>query len=148
MDKKTIVFTYGAFDCFHEGHLILLERAKALGDTLIVAIVSDFAINLMKGDPKPIQKQGERMRIVGALKCVDMVVPMECYDDAKETIQTLEKQGFTINILCKGKEPGWQYTPGWEYIVKNGGQFIQPEYTEGFSTSAMIKKIKGEVSIL
>ena len=67
---KTIV-TSGYFDPLHVGHLECLELAKQLGDKLIVIVNSDLQAKLKKGES--FMKEGDRMKIVSALKCVDEV---------------------------------------------------------------------------
>ena len=65
------VAIYGYFDPIHIGHLELIEKAKALGDYLIVIVNNDNQAVLKKG--KPFMKQEERMKIVQAIKGVDEV---------------------------------------------------------------------------
>ena len=72
-DGKKVVLTYGTFDLFHEGHVRLLKRAKALGDYLIVAISSD-EFNAEKGK-KSFRNYEARKEIVEAIKYVDLVIP-------------------------------------------------------------------------
>lgn len=67
------VITYGTFDLFHYGHLKLLERAKAFGDYLIVAVSTD-EFNDIKGK-KCVYPYGERAEIVKAIEYVDEVIP-------------------------------------------------------------------------
>ncbi|MBC8213585.1 MAG: adenylyltransferase/cytidyltransferase family protein, partial [Candidatus Marinimicrobia bacterium] len=67
------VITYGTFDLFHIGHLNLLERAKALGDYLVVAVSTD-EFNLGK-NKKCFYPYEERTKIVEAIKYVDEVIP-------------------------------------------------------------------------
>ncbi len=72
-----IGFTCGAFDILHAGHVDLLERARALCDRLLVAVNSDDSIRQYKALLRPVNPQGQRMRVVAALACVDAVVLME-----------------------------------------------------------------------
>lgn len=66
------VVTFGTFDVPHIGHVRILERARELGDCLVVGVSSD-ALNLRKKGRLPIYSQTDRMRMVGALRCVDEV---------------------------------------------------------------------------
>jgi glycerol-3-phosphate cytidylyltransferase len=66
------VITFGTFDIFHVGHINILERAKALGDYLIVGISSD-ALNLQKKGRVPVYSEEDRVKIISALRCVDEV---------------------------------------------------------------------------
>ena len=71
--KSIIGFTAGVFDLFHVGHLNLLERAREKCDYLRVGVISDEICVVLK-QKLPVIPLEERMRIVGALRCVDEVV--------------------------------------------------------------------------
>lgn len=66
------IITFGTFDVFHVGHLRILERAKALGDYLIVGVSTD-ELNIAKKGRPPVYDQSQRMEIIAGLKCVDEV---------------------------------------------------------------------------
>jgi glycerol-3-phosphate cytidylyltransferase len=66
------VVTFGTFDVLHVGHVSLLERARALGDLLIVGVSSD-ALNLAKKGRTPVYPEADRLKLIGALRCVDEV---------------------------------------------------------------------------
>lgn len=66
------VITFGTFDIFHVGHINILERAKALGDYLIVGVSSD-ALNISKKGRNPVYSEEERVKIISSLRCVDEV---------------------------------------------------------------------------
>ena len=72
-----IGFTCGAFDLLHAGHVDYLEEARRLCDTLIVAVNSDASIKQYKSPLRPINTQVERLRVVGALRCVDAVTLLD-----------------------------------------------------------------------
>lgn len=73
LDTKTkIVFTAGVWDLFHIGHLEFLRRAKALGDKLVVGVMTDVAVKESHGQ-YPIIPFAQRMWIIEALGCVDRV---------------------------------------------------------------------------
>jgi rfaE bifunctional protein nucleotidyltransferase chain/domain len=74
---KTIVLTNGHFDVLHVGHVDCLQRAKALGDVLIVGLNSDASTRLLKGEKRPIVSQEERAQLLAALQCVDYVIIFE-----------------------------------------------------------------------
>ena len=133
--KQIYVYTYGAWDLLHPGHINMLEKAKSFGDFLIVGVVGDEAIRKLKGDDRPIQSLEDRMRNVGALKCVDLVVKQNTYDPTPN----LEIYK-SISILVKGDD--WDYIPGEEFIKERGGKLIKPSYSKGWSTSDLIKKIR------
>jgi len=93
----TTVVTYGTFDLFHIGHLKLLERAKQLGDKLIVGVSTD-EFNALKGKRSFIP-YAQRSEIVAALKCVDMVIPETNWE---QKIEDIEK--YNINVFCMGND--------------------------------------------
>jgi cytidyltransferase-like protein len=72
-----IVYAYICGDILHEGHLLHLENAKALGDKLIVGVLTDKAV--MEKKPRPIIPFQERLRLISSLKCVDCAVPQDDY---------------------------------------------------------------------
>ena len=74
---KTVVLTNGHFDVLHVGHIDCLQRAKALGDVLVVGLNSDASTRLLKGQKRPIVPQEERAQLLAALQCVDYVIIFE-----------------------------------------------------------------------
>lgn len=76
-EGKTVVLTNGHFDILHVGHVDCLQRAKALGDVLIVGLNSDASTRLLKGEKRPIVPQEERAQLLAALQCVDYVIIFE-----------------------------------------------------------------------
>lgn len=66
------VMTFGTFDVLHVGHVSILERARALGDRLIVGVSSD-ALNRSKKGRNPVYPEADRLKLIGALRCVDEV---------------------------------------------------------------------------
>ncbi|MBU0581097.1 MAG: adenylyltransferase/cytidyltransferase family protein [Candidatus Margulisbacteria bacterium] len=72
-----IVYAYVCGDIIHEGHILALENAKALGDKLITGVLTDKAV--MEKKPRPTIPFNERIRLIKALKCVDCVVPQDDY---------------------------------------------------------------------
>lgn len=83
----------GTFDILHTGHIELFEKTKQVFDRLVVSVNSDLFTERFKR--KPINPLEHRMRMLGALKCVDRVV--ENFGN--------ENTGVTIDFLCKNNEP-------------------------------------------
>src|SRR5690349_14944808 len=73
----TVVFTNGCFDILHPGHVDLLQRARSLGDKLIVGLNSDASIRAIKGPDRPFQNQEDRKAILLGLSSVDEVIIFE-----------------------------------------------------------------------
>src|ERR1035438_5134941 len=70
---KRVVFTNGCFDLLHVGHITLLEKARALGDCLVVGLNSDASMRGLKGSGRPVVPEKDRARVMAALECVDFV---------------------------------------------------------------------------
>ena len=134
------IYTYGAWDLLHPGHIRLLERAKALGDFLVVGIVDDTSIKNLKGADRPVQTQTDRAYIIEHIDCVDEVMLQEGYDPSTN-LKKLVEEKTPINILTKGDD--WDQIPGTETIEELGGMLVKLSYSKGFSTSSTVKKIKG-----
>jgi D-beta-D-heptose 7-phosphate kinase/D-beta-D-heptose 1-phosphate adenosyltransferase len=83
-EGRRIVFTNGCFDILHRGHVALLNRAKELGDVLVVAVNGDASVRRLKGPERPINSLADRTEILAALSCVDHVVPFD--DDRPEEL--------------------------------------------------------------
>jgi glycerol-3-phosphate cytidylyltransferase len=95
------IITYGTFDMFHIGHLKLLQRAKALGDKLIVAVSTD-EFNQLKGK-KTLIPYEQRAEIVTNIKCVDLVIPEETWEQKIEDIKKYNIDTFAIGDDWRGE---------------------------------------------
>lgn len=129
------VLTVGVFDYFHYGHLKLFERAKALGDYLIVAIQEDAEIHKTKPDAVMMYTTAQRMEMVGALRYVDQVIP---YTQVDETIQNVDFDIFAIGE--DQTHPGFQRAKQW--CLDNGKQVILLTRTPNICSSAIKKELK------
>lgn len=98
---KKRVITYGTFDLFHIGHLNILERAKQLGDYLIVAVSTD-EFNEIKGK-KSFISFSDRKRIIESLRCVDEVIAEESWDQKERDIDRLSIDIFVMGDDWEGK---------------------------------------------
>lgn len=96
LDKR--VLTFGTFDVFHVGHLRILERARALGDRLVVGVSTDALNESKKGRP-PVYRQEERLEIIAALRCVDEVF----FEESLELKGEYIKQ-FSADVLVMGDD--------------------------------------------
>jgi len=134
--KKKIVFTNGCFDILHLGHIDYLEKARQLGDLLVVGVNSDASIKKIKGTDRPIIPERSRYRVIAALEFVDMVVPFE-----EETPLGLI-QSLLPDILVKGSDYNIGNIIGADVVMQSGGSIETIDLVEGFSTSRIIEKIK------
>lgn len=71
--QRCVVMTTGCYDILHAGHVRHLERSRALGTKLIVALNSDTSVRALKGNSRPINPQEQRKAVLEALRCVDEV---------------------------------------------------------------------------
>ncbi|MCS7076998.1 MAG: D-glycero-beta-D-manno-heptose 1-phosphate adenylyltransferase [Bacteroidia bacterium] len=132
LKSDVIVFTNGCFDILHYGHIEYLEKAKSLGDKLIVAVNSDASVQRLKGKHRPIQNQVSRSRVLSALQCVDAVIIF----DEDTPYQLLSC--ICPDILVKGGDYTVEQIIGREWAKKVE---IVP-FVEGYSTSLIEQKIK------
>jgi glycerol-3-phosphate cytidylyltransferase len=95
------VLTYGTFDLLHVGHIRLLERARSLGDHLVVGLSTD-EFNLQKGK-KSVFSYAERFAILGAIRHVDKVVPEQSWDQKLQDVIENEIAVFVIGDDWEGK---------------------------------------------
>ena len=134
-DGKKIVFTNGVFDIIHRGHVDYLNRAKDLGDILVVGINSDASVKRIKGDKRPIIPESDRAFVVSNLKSVDYVCIFD-EDTPYETIKLLQP-----DFLVKGADWKIEDVIGRDVVEGRGGKVVTIEYLNGRSTTNIIKKI-------
>ena len=134
---RRVVFTNGCFDLLHPGHVRYLERARSLGDALVVALNSDRAVRELKGPSRPILTEDERAEVMAALECVTFVT---VFDDVspRETIVAVRP-----DVLVKGGDWGVDHIIGREEVEAAGGQVLSLPFVEGCSTSDIVARIKG-----
>ncbi len=133
---KRVVFTNGCFDLLHPGHVRLLEQARALGDALVVGLNSDSSVRRLKGDSRPLLAEAGRAEILAALECVDAVTLFE-EDTPRELIAAL-----VPDVLVKGGDWKREQIVGREEVEAAGGRVVVIPYVEGYSTSALIEKMR------
>jgi D-beta-D-heptose 7-phosphate kinase/D-beta-D-heptose 1-phosphate adenosyltransferase len=116
--RRCVVMTTGCYDVLHAGHIRHLERARALGTKLIVALNSDESVRKLKGPERPINPQGQRRAVLEALRCVDEV---RLFDGADATDLIREVRPHVL--AC-----GFGYAPdkivGRELVESWGGRAV------------------------
>lgn len=132
---ETIVMTNGCFDILHPGHVSYLQKARALGDRLIIAVNDDASVQRLKGKDRPINTLDRRMAVLSALECVDWVVPF-----AEDTPERLIC-AVVPNLLVKGGDYKPEDVAGGQCVTQAGGEVKIIDYIEGHSTSDIIKTI-------
>ena len=133
--KKKIVTTNGVFDILHLGHMKYLEKAKKLGDILIVGVNTDSSVKQNKGDKRPINDEKSRIGVLAGLESVDYIFlfgekdPRKWLERIKPGIHVKAGDYKMRQIIEKG------------VIEKNGGKIIIAKIEKGYSTTALINKI-------
>ncbi len=135
-EGKKLVFTNGCFDIIHRGHVSYLNRAKALGDYLVVALNSDESVKRLKGEGRPINKLVDRAYVIANLKAVDFVVSFE-EDTPFEIISAI-----IPDILVKGGDWDINNIVGRDVVESHGGKVYSLPYIENYSTTGIINKMK------
>ncbi|MEK6727913.1 MAG: D-glycero-beta-D-manno-heptose 1-phosphate adenylyltransferase [Candidatus Omnitrophota bacterium] len=132
---KKIVFTNGCFDILHWGHAMYLQKAKAKGDKLIVALNSDSSIKRLKGKSRPIVSENDRAKMIAALESVDYVTVFG-EDTPLKTIKTLKP-----DMLVKGSDWNKNNIVGSGILSKYAGKVSTIKKAKGRSTTNLINKI-------
>lgn len=125
-----VVLTYGTFDLFHIGHLNLLNRLRDLGDYLIVGVSTD-QFNEGKGK-RTIVSFEDRLKIVSALKCVDLTIPEYSWS---QKVEDIKKYG--VSIFGMGHD--------WEGKFDSLNKHCEVVYlprTEGISSTELKKTLQ------
>jgi D-glycero-beta-D-manno-heptose 1-phosphate adenylyltransferase len=137
--RKKVVFTNGVFDLLHIGHITYLAKAAELGDKLIIGLNSDSSVKRIKGENRPVNDQGNRAALLAALFFVDAVVVFED-DTPLNLISTL-----LPDILVKGADYAIENIVGAKEVIANGGEVKTIDFVEGYSSTSIIEKIRGQL---
>lgn len=132
---KRIVLTNGCFDLLHPGHVRTLRAAKRLGDVLVVALNDDASVRRLKGPGRPLLSVADRCEIVAALEMVDYVTTF-AEDTPRQIIRLLEP-----DVLAKGGDWAVDRIAGADLVHARGGRVRSLPYTEGYSTTRLVRRI-------
>lgn len=135
---KVVVTTNGCFDLLHIGHVRNLEKAKSLGDLLIVGVNSDKSVRKNKGSSRPIVPEKERAEVLAGLKAVDYVFIF----NEQTPIPWLKKLKPNIHVKGRDRTPKGIIERG--VVEKNNGHIVLVTYIKGKSTTNIIKKVLGK----
>ncbi len=134
---KSVVFTNGCFDILHKGHVDYLAKAADKGDVLVVAVNSDASVKrLGKSPSRPIQDENARAYLIAALGSVTYVTIFD--EDTPEVLIDL----LIPDVLVKGSDYKPENIVGYKTVTENGGRVETIDFIEGYSTTAIEKKIK------
>ena len=133
---ERVVMTNGCFDLLHPGHIAYLEAARELGDWLIVAVNDDASVGRLKGPTRPLNDLEHRMQVLRGLAAVDWVVPFA--EDTPERVICR----LCPNVLVKGGDYAPDEIAGADCVRDAGGQVRVLDFVAGYSTSAIIERMK------
>lgn len=135
---RPLVFTNGVFDLLHRGHVTYLEQARGLGASLVVAVNSDASVRrLGKGPARPLNPLDDRMAVLAALACVDLVVPFD-EDTPRDLIVACAP-----DVLVKGGDYSIETTAGARDVIARGGRFVAIPFVHSRSTTELVERIRG-----
>ncbi len=133
-----LVYVPMAADIIHPGHINILKTAASLG-RVMVGLFSDEAIRTYK--PEPYMSYGQRKIVLENLKGVDVVVMQE----TKDYEPNLRR--FKPDYMVHGTD--WREGPlaqvrqkAFDVMAEWGGEIVEPEYTQGVSSSEFKKKVR------
>jgi rfaE bifunctional protein nucleotidyltransferase chain/domain len=131
---KKVIFTNGCYDVLHPGHIRLLERARSLGDVLILALNTDASVQRLKGPTRPLICQDQRAELAAALAAVDAVTFFD-EDTPRELIAAV-----LPDVLVKGAD--WaHFIAGREEVEAAGGQVLALPLEPGYSTTGIVEAV-------
>ena len=141
-NPKITVLIGGAWDLFHDGHLITLEKAKKLGDRLVVFVISDARLRCKKGYSRPVLPQEARAKILKSLRMVDEVVLGNSDGSRAEDLEIIRQVKPNKWVLQRNP------TPEEKTAAKDlGVEIIRFPYLRtpsGLNTTKIIEKIRGK----
>ena len=137
---RRIVFTNGVFDLLHPGHVKLLQRARSLGDLLVVAVNSDKSVKRLKGPGRPFVGERERAFMLASLEAVDHVVIFG------EETPILVIRKVQPDVLVKGGDWKAGTIVGADVVRARGGRVVRVRLVGGFSTTRIAARVRARGS--
>lgn len=141
-----VVLTQGVWDLIHEGHARYLQKAKKLGDVLIVAIDTDEVVKHRKGPNRPIVPEKERVNMISHIKHVDLIVMKESKTDNEKLIKLIKPDILVVSKTTKSKIAGADFISRVkERFGKHCGDVIglNPQSTTSTTARIRLLTIKG-----
>ncbi len=133
---ESIVFTNGCFDIVHLGHIDYLEKARNLGQRMILGLNTDASVSRIKGPLRPVVNEYARARLMAALAFVDAVTLF----DEPTPLALIE--AVRPDILVKGDDYSISSIVGADFVLGNGGRVETVALVPGYSTTSLIARIK------
>lgn len=132
---EKVVFTNGCFDILHVGHVDYLEKARNIGQRLVLGLNTDASVSRIKGPLRPVCDEYSRSRVIASLAFVDLVV----FFDEETPLELITS--LLPNYLVKGDDYAIENIVGGDVVVANGGEVKTLPLVIGYSTSKVIKNI-------
>ena len=134
---RPVIFTNGVFDVLHRGHATYLASARALGASLVVALNTDAsARRLGKAADRPLNNEYDRAALIAALESVSVV---SWFDEDTPLVLISELQP---DILVKGGDYDMTRLPETQVVESFGGRALVIPFVAGYSTTALVQKIR------
>jgi D-beta-D-heptose 7-phosphate kinase/D-beta-D-heptose 1-phosphate adenosyltransferase len=133
---RRIVFTNGCFDILHRGHVTYLDRAKGLGDVLIVAVNTDASVRRLKGPGRPLNGLDDRLLVLEALSCVDHVISFDS-DTPEQLIEAVRP-----DVFVKGGDYTRASLPEADLVERLGGSVQILPLVDDRSTTGIIDRAR------
>jgi D-glycero-beta-D-manno-heptose 1-phosphate adenylyltransferase len=133
---KKIAFTNGVFDILHPGHIFSLSEAAREGDYLVLGLNADASVKRLKGESRPVNNQEARAILLASMLMVDAVVIFE-EDTPLELIKSIMP-----DVIVKGGDYTVEQVAGGREVIANGGRVVINPILEGYSTTALIARMK------
>jgi len=135
---RPLVFTNGVFDILHRGHVSYLEKARALGGSLVLGLNSDASARLLgKGPDRPLNAELDRACVLAALESVSLVTLF----DEKTPVALLGE--VRADLYVKGGDYDMETLEETRLVRSWGGQALAIPFVDGYSTTALVKRIRG-----
>jgi len=135
--ERPLVFTNGCFDILHRGHVTYLAQARALGNSLLVALNTDASVRrLGKGGDRPLNPLEDRLAVVAALECVTLVT---WFDEDTPLARILETRP---DVLVKGGDWPVERIVGSSEVLGWGGTVHSIPFRHQRSTTELLGRIR------
>jgi rfaE bifunctional protein nucleotidyltransferase chain/domain len=134
---RPVVFTNGCFDILHRGHVTYLQEAAALGKSLVIGVNTDASVKrLNKAPDRPFNSLEDRMTVLAALQCVNLVIPFD-----EDTPLTLIEKVVPDHLVKGGDWPAKDIV-GADFVIGHGGQVHSIPFRFQRSTTDLVKRIR------
>jgi rfaE bifunctional protein nucleotidyltransferase chain/domain len=133
------VYAAGVFDMIHPGHVRYLNKCKALGDYLVVGLLTDDGTARYKAH-RPILTYNERFEVLKSLKMIDYIVRQDDTDPTETLIRLRKEKDWIFNIMCRGDD--YPHRPqGSDFIEANGGKVVRIPYSKEISSTDIKSRV-------